>query len=145
MADVEGCELLQHVGETLYLQDDTRQDMREFVLTKIYGGETCGQVRASKWRKQKKKRMILLPPDEDSLNHHLDRTNYLTFCQRNFQMKNHPSPLGYGWHLQNGQCKPVRHSQPALPNLSLPVPTDETVSSDDDDSECGISTDSDED
>ena len=58
LAHVEACELLQHVGERLELQDDVRNNMRVFVLTKIYGGDvgvTCGQARASKWRKQKKK------------------------------------------------------------------------------------------
>ncbi len=59
LADVEACELLQHVGERLELQDDVRNDMKEFVITKIYGGDvgvTCGQARASRWRKQKKKK-----------------------------------------------------------------------------------------
>ena len=34
LADVEACELLQHVGGRLELQDDVRNDMRVFVLTK---------------------------------------------------------------------------------------------------------------
>ena len=56
LADVEACELLQHVGGRLKLQDDVRNDMRVFILTKIYGGDvgvSCDQAIASKWRKQK--------------------------------------------------------------------------------------------
>ena len=78
LADVEACELLQHVGERLELQDDVRNDMRVFVLTKIYGGDvgvSCDQAIASKLRKQKEKKTKSLPPDENSLNHHIEITN----------------------------------------------------------------------
>ena len=95
---------------------------------------------------KRKKNTKTLPPDENSLNHHLDRTNYLSFCQLNFKMKDHPSPLGHGWQLQNGLCRPVRHSCPALPDISFDdiqtESTDENLSSEDDCSECGMSSES---
>ena len=36
-------------------------------------------------------------------------------------MKQHPSPLGHGWELVGGHCRPVRHRRPALP-MNLPTP-----------------------
>ncbi|KAG1680240.1 hypothetical protein GQR58_012475 [Nymphon striatum] len=32
-----------------------------------------------------------------------------------------PSPIGHGWELVDGRCRPVRHTQPALPK-HLPAP-----------------------
>ena len=57
MADPEACELLQHVGESLDLEDGVKNYMKEFVLAKHYGGNvsiTCGQARDAKWLKQNK-------------------------------------------------------------------------------------------
>ena len=61
-------------------------------------------------------------PDDDSLTQHIKRANYLAYIQRHPEMKRHPSPIGHGWELVNGHCKPVRHITPALP-LSIPVPS----------------------
>ena len=58
MVDPEACELLQHVGESLDLEDGVKNYMKQFVLAKNYGGNvsiTCGQARDAKWRKQNKK------------------------------------------------------------------------------------------
>ena len=117
--DAEARELLSSVGEEPELSNDVASAMKEFVLTKIYNSEerTCASARAVKWRKQKKKNSMYLPPDKDSLQHHLERTNYITYCQRNFQLTNHPSPLNHGWELLNGKCRPVRYKHPALPML----------------------------
>ncbi len=79
-------------------------------------------ARAAKWKGQKKKSLMRLPPDDDSLTQHIKRANYLAYLQRHPDMKRHPSPIGHGWELVNGHCKPVRHTQPALP-LSIPVPS----------------------
>ena len=38
-----------------------------------------------------------------------------------FPLTHHPSPLGHGWELVDGRCRPVRHTQPALPT-HLPAP-----------------------
>ena len=117
--DAEARELLSSVGEEPELSNDVASAMKEFVLTKIYNSEerTCASARAVKWRKQKNKNSMYLPPDKDSLQHHLERTNYITYCQRNFQLTNHPSPLNHGWELLNGKCRPVRYKHPALPML----------------------------
>ena len=38
----------------------------------------------------------------------------------------HPSPVGHAWQLVGGRCRPVRHTQPALPTqLLLPGPAEE--------------------
>ena len=45
--------------------------------------------------------------------------------------KHHPSPLGHGWELMGGPCRPVRHTRPALPML-LPAPEPAEESGEDD-------------
>ena len=30
-------------------------------------------------------------------------------------LKKYPSPIGHGWELVDGKCRPVRHTCPALP------------------------------
>ena len=118
MNDPECVQLLQNVGRNLHLQENIKSEMRQFVIRKVYGEtdfETCGHARASKWSRMKKKRTARLPPDEDSLNQHLERTNFISYCQLNYHLMEHPSPIGHGWDIINGKCRPVRHSCPALP------------------------------
>lgn len=90
--------------------------MKTFVLTKIYGesaGISFRQARASKWRKQKRKSTVTLPPDQDSLSIHLQRTSYITYCQIHYRNKDHPS-ICHGWELRSGRCRPIRHTFPPL-------------------------------
>ena len=56
-----------------------------------------------------------LPPDDDCLKQHITRANFLAYIQRHPELRDHPSPVGYGWTLVNGRCRPVRHTQQALP------------------------------
>ena len=118
MTDPEARELLARVGENLELEDEVRSEMKAFVLSIIYAESadaTCGQARASKWHKLKRKSTICLPPDDDSLNLHVERTNYIAYCQLHYNLPEHPSPIGHGWELMNGKCRPVRHSPPLAP------------------------------
>jgi len=51
-------ELLQQVGERPELRDEVKAAIKTFVLHTMYSekaGVTCGQARASKWHKMKKK------------------------------------------------------------------------------------------
>ena len=145
-ADPEARELLSSVGMQASLSDETHYDMEQFILTKSYGclsGSTCAEARAQKWRKQKKKNTLLLPPDSDSLYHHLQRANYLTYCLKNFELREHPSPIMNGWKLENGKCRVVRYTRGPLPECDNYFR--DTSSSDSDsetDTECESSTDS---
>ena len=88
------------VGESLELEDEVRAHTKAFVLFKVYAESadvTCGQARASKWHTVKKKSRIRLPLDDDSLNIHVQRTNYITYYQDNYKLLQRPSPSGYGW------------------------------------------------
>ena len=86
------------------------------------------EARAAKWKTLKKKSFIHLPPDTDSLLQYCRRANFLAYLIRHPSLKNHPSPLGHGWELDNdGHCRPVRHTQSALlRNLSTQEPTEES-------------------
>ena len=96
----------------------------------------------------KKKSTARLPPDEISLNQQLERTNFISYCQLHFDLLEHPSPIGHGWEIINGICKPVRHSRPALPptlkQFACPDDDSSESSSDDEETEIGESTDSNE-
>ena len=77
-SDPEARELLGGVGESLGSQDEVKATMKTFVLSKMYNedtGVTCWQARASWWHKMKKKSTVRLPPDDDTLNRHLEKTN----------------------------------------------------------------------
>jgi len=81
VSDPEARELLQQVGERLELRDEVKAAIKTFVLYIMYSENagvrpTCGQARASKWHKNEEKSTVRLPPDDDMLNHHLERTNY---------------------------------------------------------------------
>ena len=59
--------------------------------------------------------MARLPPDDDTLENHCERVNYLTHCLKHFQLVEHPSPIGHGYEQVNGRCRPVRYTKAALP------------------------------
>ena len=131
--DPEARKLLVGVGENLVLENDVRRNMKKFVLSVLYGlnSELCSEARASKWKKMKKKSMARLPPDDDSLNHHCDRTNYLSYCLKHFHLRSHPSPIGHGFETINGRCRPIRYNNPALPeNFSPTMDTTDVESGD---------------
>ena len=91
------------------------------------------EASAAKWKTLKNKSFVRLPPDADSLHQHCLRANYLAYLVRHLSKKHHPSPLGHGWELVGGHCRPVRHTQPALPtHLPASGPAEE---SDEDESE----------
>ena len=60
--DQETQHLLQNTGECLELSDGFRDDMRRFVLLKIYEGKetTCAEARPANWRKMKKILYIII-------------------------------------------------------------------------------------
>ncbi|KAL7406750.1 hypothetical protein ABVT39_025713 [Epinephelus coioides] len=78
-------------------------------------------ARAAKWKRMKNKSFTRLPPDAHSLRQHCLCTNYLAYLVRHPSLKHHTSPLGHGWELVDGRCRPVRHTRPALPT-HLPAP-----------------------
>ena len=98
------------IGECLEFSDDVRDDMRRFVLLKIYRAKetTCAETRAAKWRKMKKKCLACFPPDEYTLHHHLDHVSYLSYLLKHYQLDRHLSPAGHGWEHINGKWRPVR-------------------------------------
>ena len=63
-------------------------------------------------------------------------------------MLEHPSPIGHGWDILNGKCQPVRYTLPPLPQQLTPRgclnESGDESSGDDEQSQCGESTDSDE-
>ena len=120
----EAHNLLAACGTCLPVTQGVITDLERFVIRYVYcdtKSKTLADVRAAKWRAQKKKSTVRLVPDSDSLRPHLERANYLAYLQRNYTLQSHPSPIGHGWHLVNGMCLPIRSTQPPLPpSISLP-------------------------
>ena len=95
--------------------------IKSFVIKYVYGSKElgCAETRKTWWEKLKKKSTQRLIPDKDTLNHICLRANYLAYCQKNFHLSHHPSPIGNDWGIIDGKCRPVRNVLPALP-ASLP-------------------------
>ena len=114
----------QNVGKDL-------NDLKSFVIRYIYGdtqSSTLNQAHATKWKSLKKKSSMRLLPDDDSLEQHINDSleqhikcaNFLAYIQHHPDLRRHPFPIGRGWELVNGYCRPVHHTKPALSSL-LPV------------------------
>ena len=43
--------------------------------------------------------------------------NYLAYIQRHAELRNHPSPIGHGWEMMNGLCRPVHYTKLDLPGV----------------------------
>ena len=143
--------LLHGCGDMLPISITVLHNLKQFVIKYIYGSKenSCAETRAKQWRKMKKKNTQRLMPDEDTLCHICVRANYLSYCQKKYQLSVHPSPIGSGWGIVDGKCRPVRNRLPALPldlncHLSLP-PADDCTSSGDSESESPNSTDTESD
>ncbi len=115
---------LMRCGDDLAMNEEVIEELFQFTRDVVYGDKkstSMAEARAVKWKSMKKKSFISLPPDEDSLRQHCIRANYLAYLVRNHSLKNHPSPLGHGWELVGGHCRPIRHTRPALP-VNIPAP-----------------------
>ena len=124
---------LLHCGDRLDLKEEVLEDLFKFTRHVIYGdteSSTMAEAHTAKWRMMKKKSVLRLPPDADSLRQHCLRANYLAYVVRHPSLKCHPSPLGNCWNLVGGRCRPVRHTRPALP-MHLPAPGPAEVSEED--------------
>ncbi|KAI4791968.1 hypothetical protein KUCAC02_033695 [Chaenocephalus aceratus] len=130
---------LSRCGDNLALTEEVLEQLFAFTRSIIYGdnkSKTMAEARAAKWRTIKKKSFIRLPPDADSLRQHCLRANYLAYLVRHPSLKHHPSPIGHGWELVGGCCRPVRHTRPALPmHLPAPIPTEEGQEDEEDESD----------
>ena len=72
----------------------------------------------------------------------IERANYLSFIQKNFKLKVHPSPVNHGWHLVNGRGVPLKPVSPPLPQFvecdyDSEESTDSESDTDDESSESG--------
>jgi len=121
---------LLRCGDDLHLKEEVENELYGFVRNVIYSdsnSNTMAEARAAKWKNMKSRSFIRLPPDSDSLHQHCLRANYLAYLVRHPSLKHHPSPIGHGWELVNGRCRPVRHTRPALPmHLPAPRPAEES-------------------
>ena len=124
-------------------------DLKSYVIRYVYGdlhSASLDMARAVKWKKQKKKSLVCLPPDDDSVEQHILHTNYLAYIQRHPNLKSHPSPIGNGWELVNGCCRPVCFTKPALPPVftvpSLPQHGGNSDCESESDNSDGLGTDS---
>ena len=77
----------------------------------------------------------------------MERTNYISYFQLNYNTLEHPSPIGHGWELVNGKCHPVYNAIPPLPEKLGDIGSfnkSNNGSSDDERTEYRISSNSDE-
>ena len=92
--------ILSKCGKNLPLHTDILNELISYVIQFVYGdihNSNLDSARAAKWKGQKKKSLMRLPPDFDSLTQHIMRANYLAYIQTHPELKDHPSPVGHGW------------------------------------------------
>ena len=103
-----------------YASDDVLNDVKSFVIHYIYGdtqSSTLNQAHATKWKGLKEKSLMRLLPDDDSLEQHIKRANFLAYIQHHHpDLRRHPSPIGHGWELVNGYCRTVRAPHKTCPS-----------------------------
>ena len=132
-------DLLASCSTELPASKEVLDDLKKFVMRYVYCDTeklTLPELRAAKWRAQKKKFTTRLPQDSDSLQLHLKQANYLSFLRKHSTIQSHPSPLGHWWQLVDGLCLPVRCELLALPSW-IPVTLNMTDDEErDTDSEC---------
>ena len=104
--NAEARSLLLKWGERFQLSDDALNDLKIYVMGNVYGYvrySSLDVLRAEKWRCQKKKSPTRLPPDDDCLKQHIMRANFLAYIRRHPQLRDHPSPVGYGGTFVSGR------------------------------------------
>ena len=97
---LEARNLLLKCGKSLPLNDGILDELKYYVVRYVYGdvrSSSLDMARAAKWKRMKKKSLMCLPPDDDSLNQHIMRANFLAYIQRHPELIRHPSPIGHGW------------------------------------------------
>ena len=71
--------LISKCGERLTLSDDALNNLKSFAIRYIYGGTqsfTLNQAHATKWKSLKKKSLMRLLLDDESLEQHIKRANF---------------------------------------------------------------------
>ena len=111
--------LLADLGQIVQMSNRCKEDIEKFTIRYIYTdkkSESLPQARASKWRSLRRKTTSRIPPDADTLLHHMQRANYQTFIWLSYHDPSPPpSPLQHGWFQENGRVLPIKHSLPPLP------------------------------
>ena len=110
-------DLLAYCGTELPASKEVLDDLKKFAMWYVYCDTekmTLAELRAAKWRAQKKKIHFLRIPTVFS-----STWNGQTISEAS-NPQFHPSPLGHGWQFVDGLCLPVRYDLSALPS-SIPV------------------------
>ena len=118
---LEAGDFLQNCGNALPITEDIMADLKAFIVKYVYGdkkSKTISESQALKWKLQKNRSILRLPPEDDSLELHLVRANCLTYIQKNYWLTVHPSPIGNGWKSVNRKCRAHRYRNPELPVTS---------------------------
>ena len=87
--------------------------MQRFTRIVIYGdnkSSSMAEAHADKWKEIKR----IFSSNSDCLHQPFIRANYLTYLVLHPLLKKHPSSIGHGWELVDGNCRPVRHTRPTL-------------------------------
>ena len=94
------------VGEKLPITSEITKNLEQFMMKIIYA-ENFAEARANKWSQMKKnKKTQRLPPDEDSLDQHAARVNYIAYMYNHYYLRDAPaSPLLHGYKLENSKYK----------------------------------------
>ena len=81
------------------MKENILGDLKSYVIHYVYSElqtPSLDMAYAAKWKRQKKKALLCLPPDDESLNQNITQANFLAYIQLHPELKRHPSPIGRG-------------------------------------------------
>ena len=133
MMNAEARNLLKECGSSLPISQNTMDGLKVFVRKYVYNdsrSDTMSRSRSLKWKTQINKSVSRLPPDNDSVELHCMRANYLSYTQKNYYRTSHPSAIGNGWLVVDGKCRTLRSRNSEIPTTlnSCDTPVDNDCS-----------------
>ena len=119
---IEFCELISCLGETLNLSDSNIERVKEFVRTIVYNGrpsESLVQTRVRLYQSLKQKLSMCIPPDPDSFKQCIKHAHYQTFkwvhCKEKMIAAINFESNSWSWCSDEEIVKPVWFVNSQLP------------------------------
>ena len=121
-SSVKFTEAFATLGEDLRIPEHTVQLLEQYVCS-LYGQEKANSVNDARYTMFKLGKCTeeSLPPNFDSLHQHILRVNFESYLRKHATtpIMASPSPVGYGWKLEEGHLEIVWGTQQPAPESIL--------------------------
>ena len=121
VAHVHDYRMLKHIGDSIEFSEEVEKDAAKFICSFYdkYGlvedgnmNELCYKLFTMPGKEK------LLPPTDDSFHQHMEWVNYTGYLWKHaLDVEfNVPSPVGYGWELEDGMLNLIYMTKDSAPN-----------------------------